>query len=136
MKFVLGKKKIKKQILLLKVDFDKAFDAVNLEYLYLILLQMGYQPKWCMWIKGSLQLARASILINGSPTNEFTMGRGVRQGDPLLPFLFIIAMEGLNIAIKTTRDKSLFKGIKIPHENTTLAHLFYADNALFVGSGV
>ena len=47
---------------------------------------------------------------NGSPTSEFEMRRGLRQGDPLSPLLFIIAMEGLNIAMKEACDKGIFKG--------------------------
>lgn len=48
------------------------------------------------------------MIINGSPTNEFSMAKGVRQGNPLSPFLFIIALEGLNMAMKTAVDKGVF----------------------------
>lgn len=93
-------KKSKKQVLLFKVDFEKAFDSVNWEYLDSIISQLGYGEKWRMWIRGCLHSARLSVLVNGSPTKEFEMKKGVRQGDPLSSFLFIIAMEGLNIAMK------------------------------------
>ena len=86
-----------------------------------------------MWIRGYLQSTRLSVLVNGSPTKEFKMQKGVRQGDPLSPFLFILAMEGLNIAMKAAGDKSIFKGVKIPHSGTVISHLFYADDALFIG---
>ncbi|XP_023733860.1 uncharacterized mitochondrial protein AtMg01250-like [Lactuca sativa] len=94
---------------------------------------MGYGDKWRMWIKGCLQSAGLSVLINGSPTAEFGMEKGMRQGDPLSPFLFIIAMEGLNIAVKAACQKDLFHGIKIPHSEISISHLFYADDAIFVG---
>nr|KAJ0195087.1 hypothetical protein LSAT_V11C700361540 [Lactuca sativa] len=120
-------------MLLFKVDFQKAFDSVNWEYLESILSQMGYGDKWRMWIRGCLHSARLSVIINGSPTKEFEMKRGVRQGDPLSLFLFIIAMEGLNIAMRAACQKGIFRGIKVPHSETTISHLFYADDALFVG---
>ena len=126
-------KKLKKKILLFKVDFDKAFDSVNWGYLDSVLLQMGFGNKWRSWIHACLSSARASVVVNGCPTDEFNMSKGVRQGDPLSPFLFIVAMEGLNVALKTAKDKGLFKGVTIPGCSLELSHLFYADDALFMG---
>nr|KAJ0217194.1 hypothetical protein LSAT_V11C300153710 [Lactuca sativa] len=126
-------KKMKKEILLFKVDFDKSFDYVNWSFLDSTLMQMGYGEKWCNWIRGCLTTARSSVLVNGAPTKEFALQRGVRKGDPLSPFLFIIAMDGLNVAMKTACAKGLFQGIKIPISNKMISHLFYADDALFIG---
>lgn len=72
-------------------------------------------------------------LGNKNPTKEFQLSKGVRQGDPLSPFLFIIAMEGLNMAMKTAGEKNIFKGIKIPGKDIKISHMFYADDVLFVG---
>lgn len=126
-------KKIKKRILLFKVDFDKAFDSINWEYLDSILTRMGFGSKWCLWIRGCLNSSHASVNVDGSPTNEFKISKGVRQGDPLSPFLLIIAMEALNAAIEAAKDKGLFKGVQIPNGDPILSHLFYVDDALFVG---
>nr|KAJ0216241.1 hypothetical protein LSAT_V11C300125010 [Lactuca sativa] len=83
--------------------------------------------------KSCLKTATLSVLVNGSPTKEFGMGRGIRQGDPLSPFLFLIAMEGLNIVMKEACAKGIFKGTRIPNSNLIISHLFYADDALFIG---
>lgn len=64
---------------------------------------------------------------------EFEMEKGVKQGDLLSPFLFIISMEGLNITMKTTCQKGIFHGIKIPYSETLISHLFYANDVIFVG---
>ncbi|XP_071717831.1 uncharacterized mitochondrial protein AtMg01250-like [Rutidosis leptorrhynchoides] len=78
-----------------------------------------------------LQSASISILINGSPTCEFHLRRGVRQGDPLSPFLFIIASEGLNILTKVAVDKDMYKGVEVGNEKVIISHLQYADDTIF-----
>ncbi|GJR38800.1 RNA-directed DNA polymerase, eukaryota [Tanacetum coccineum] len=75
----------------------------------------------------------ASVLVNGSLTNEFKIKRGLRQGDPLSPFLFIIAMEGLHMLIENAMNVSRIKGIEIDGSGIVLSHLFYADDVIFIG---
>lgn len=72
-------------------------------------------------------------MVNGCPTDAFNVSKGVRQGDPLSPFLFIVAMEGLHVAMEAAKLKGIFKGINIPNCDISLSHLFYADDALFMG---
>lgn len=82
---------------------------------------MNFGTKWKAWIRGCLESARASIIINGSPTKEFSMSKEVRQGDPLSPFLFIIAMEGLSVTLKSTTSKGIFHGIHILNSDFSLS---------------
>lgn len=95
-------KKNKKKVLMFKAYFDKAFDSINWEFLDSNLMQMGFGDKWRMWIKGCLQSSHTSVLINGNPTDEFKISKGFQHGDPLSPFLFIIAMEGLSVAMRAS----------------------------------
>ncbi|GJS29222.1 reverse transcriptase domain, reverse transcriptase zinc-binding domain protein [Tanacetum coccineum] len=74
---------------------------------------MGFGVKWCKWIESCLHSATMSILVNGSPTEEFRLGRGVRHGDPLSPFLFVLAAEGLNAIVNEAVDKGIFRGVRI-----------------------
>ncbi|GKD04019.1 RNA-directed DNA polymerase, eukaryota, reverse transcriptase zinc-binding domain protein [Tanacetum coccineum] len=73
-----------------------------------------------------------SILVNGSPTSEFKFHKGLKQGDPLYPFLFILIMESLHITFKKVLNANLFKGISL-NDSVTLSHFFFADDAVFVG---
>nr|GFB81360.1 RNA-directed DNA polymerase, eukaryota [Tanacetum cinerariifolium] len=74
----------------------------------------------------------ASILVNESPTTEFQLHCGLKQGDPLAPYLFILDMESLHLSFSRVVDFGLFKGINIDY-TVTLSHLFYADDAIFIG---
>ncbi|GKF32307.1 RNA-directed DNA polymerase, eukaryota, partial [Tanacetum coccineum] len=76
--------------------------------------------------------AMGSILVNGSPTSEFKFHKGLKQGDPLSPFLFILVMESLHLSFNNILSAGLFKGIRI-NGSLTLSHLFYADDAVFIG---
>ncbi|GJR97627.1 RNA-directed DNA polymerase, eukaryota [Tanacetum coccineum] len=122
----------KKQSLIFKVDFEKAYDSVRWDFLDDVLKKFGFGNKWCDWIQKCLRSSRGSILINGSPTEEFSFFKGLKQGDPLSPFLFILIMESLHLSFQSVVDVDLFKGINLsPLVN--LSHMFYADDAVFVG---
>ncbi|GJT61459.1 RNA-directed DNA polymerase, eukaryota, reverse transcriptase zinc-binding domain protein [Tanacetum coccineum] len=73
-----------------------------------------------------------SILINGSPTEEFQFYKGLKQGDPLSPFLFILIMESLHLSFQRVVDNGMFNGIKLS-SSLSISHLFYADDAVFMG---
>nr|GEZ85706.1 hypothetical protein [Tanacetum cinerariifolium] len=123
-------KKRKKKMMLFKVNFEKAFDSVSWRFLDYIMEKLGFSSQRCRWIKAGLSSSRASILVNGSPTSEFSLKRGLRKGDPLSHFLFIIVMEGLNIMLKDGLPANLFRGIKIGSHSLHLSHLFYADDVI------
>ncbi|XP_071695366.1 secreted RxLR effector protein 78-like [Rutidosis leptorrhynchoides] len=107
----------KKKGIIFKVDFEKAFDSLNWCFLFEVMKCTGFGSKWIKWIESCLKSAFISILINGSPTKHISLGRGVRQGDPLSPFLFISAVEGLNILTKVAIENGLFKGVEVGDEN-------------------
>ncbi|GJX65977.1 RNA-directed DNA polymerase, eukaryota, reverse transcriptase zinc-binding domain protein [Tanacetum coccineum] len=94
----------KKQSLIFKVDFEKAFDSIRWDFLDDILKKFGFGDKWCNWIQSCLRSSRGSIIINGSPTEEFYFQKGLKQGDPLSPFLFILVMESLHLSFQRVVD--------------------------------
>ncbi|GJV78901.1 RNA-directed DNA polymerase, eukaryota, reverse transcriptase zinc-binding domain protein [Tanacetum coccineum] len=112
-------------MLIFKVDFEKAFDSVSWKYLDFVLISLCFGLKWRTWIRAFLNSSRASVLINASPTSKFSIQRGLRQGDPLSPFLFILVMEGLHCAISNAVNSSLIRGVKIGSSDIILSHLFY-----------
>nr|GEU38675.1 RNA-directed DNA polymerase, eukaryota, reverse transcriptase zinc-binding domain protein [Tanacetum cinerariifolium] len=101
----------KQQAMVFKVDFAKAYDSIR------------------------LTSGMASILVNGSPTSEFQFHYGLKQGDPLAPFLFILVMKSLHLSVSRAIEAAIFLGIKID-PTLSISHLFYADDAVFIGVGV
>nr|GEU46060.1 putative RNA-directed DNA polymerase, eukaryota, reverse transcriptase zinc-binding domain protein [Tanacetum cinerariifolium] len=75
----------------------------------------------------------ASVLINGSPTKEFKIEKGLRQGDPLSPFLFILAVEALNVVFLEARNKRIFLGTEVGIDKVPISHLQFTDDALIIG---
>ncbi|GJV28938.1 putative RNA-directed DNA polymerase, eukaryota, reverse transcriptase zinc-binding domain protein, partial [Tanacetum coccineum] len=116
----------------ISVDFEKAYDTVSWKFLDHMLSALGFGSKWRRWINLCLQTSRSSVLVNGSPSSEFPFSRGLRQGDPLSPFLFIIIMEGINIVLEDAVASGLIHGTKVGDTNLNISHLFYADDVVIV----
>lgn len=79
----------------MKVDFEMAYDCVSWGFLRYLFGRMGFGQKWLSWMEGAVFSSSLSVLVNGSPTKEFIATRGLIQGDPLSPFLFLLVAEGL-----------------------------------------
>lgn len=116
--------------LILKLDFEKAFDSVNWDFLYSVMLEMNFDSKWVSWIRALLESSRISILVNGSPTKEFTPARGLRQGDPISPLLYNLVGEILNSMLTKAASEGLFKGITLVEGTADITHLQFADDTV------
>ena len=105
-------KRKKKSCVCFKVDYENAYDCVRWDFIYYMLGRLDFCKKWISWIKACLELASMSVLVNGSPTKEFIPKKGLRQGDPLSPFLFLIVAEGLAGVSRIAVEKELVEGLE------------------------
>nr|GEY84670.1 RNA-directed DNA polymerase, eukaryota [Tanacetum cinerariifolium] len=122
----------KQRAMVFKVDFAKANNSIRWDYLEDVLKSFGFGSKWCSWIHGSLHWGMAFILVNGSPTSEFQFHCGLKQGDRLASYLFILIMESLHLSFSRVIDAGIFTGVRIDY-SLMISHLFYADDAVFIG---
>ncbi|XP_022032934.1 uncharacterized protein LOC110934047 [Helianthus annuus] len=93
---------------------------------------MGFPDIWCNWIWGILNSARSSVLVYGSPTFEFKCEKGMRHGDPISPFIFLLVMEALSCMLDKAKEEGILKGIKTPNDGPSISHLLYADDAIIL----
>jgi len=121
----------KKIGMLLKINLFKAFDKLSWIYIQKMLTAFGFFPPWVRWVMNLVSSTFFSILVNGIHSSPFHPSRGIHQGDPISPFLFVLMVEGLGCIIKNTLQTQQLRGILV-HDSPTITHQqFVDDNMLF-----
>jgi len=113
----------------LKLDMRKSYDRVEWEYLELIMIKLFFHRLWVQTIMSLVTTVSFSVLFNGERTENFKPSRGIRQGDPISPYLFLLAAEGLSCLLNSRVQSSLLNGIKVASSAPMVSHLLFADGA-------
>jgi len=119
--------------LLCKLDVEKAYDHVNWDFLLYMLRRCGFGERWCSWIAHCISSMRFSVLVNGTPSGFFSSSRGIRQGDPLSPLLFVIVMEAFSKLLSITILRGFLSGFSVGSDSNgvvNISHLLFADDTL------
>jgi hypothetical protein len=116
--------------MIIKIDLEKAYDNISWTFLKQTLIEFDFNQDWIQLIMNCVTSVKSAILWNGVTLEEFSHGKGLRQGDPLSPYLFVLCMERLASMITHKVDTGMWKGIKASRNSPSISHLFFADDLL------
>ena len=120
----------KKSFMAFKLDMNKAYDRVEWAFLEKIMIKMGFKASWISLIMECVTMVSYSILVNGEPKGMIHPTRGIRQGDPLSPFLVLFCVEGLNAILEQAAGAGEIHGFSICRRGPKLTHLFFTNDCL------
>jgi hypothetical protein len=113
-----------------KLDLSKVYDRVDWAFLEKILLKMGFCKQWTNWIMCCVRSVRFSVRINGQTLDPFTPSRGIRQGDPLSPYLFLFVGEALTCILKKNMVEGSIIPLKVARNAQGISNLLFANDSL------
>ncbi|KAL6175962.1 hypothetical protein ACLB2K_052600 [Fragaria x ananassa] len=120
----------KKGFMALKLDISKAYDRLEWDFLQKILLRLGFDPSWVDTIMHCLSTVRYSFMINGVAKGFVIPHQGLRQGDPISPYLFLLCAEGLSTLISHSVDQGHWRGLQVCDGAPVISHLLFADDSM------
>ncbi|CAL1369949.1 unnamed protein product [Linum trigynum] len=119
----------KKGYMALKVDMEKAYDRVEWSFLLAVLEKMSFNSVWRGWVQECLQSASFSVLMNGALSGFFSSSRGLQQGEPLSPLLFVLCTEGFAALLRQAISEKRLEGVKVAPRAPRISHLFFTDDS-------
>uniref|UniRef100_A0A803P0U0 Reverse transcriptase domain-containing protein n=1 Tax=Cannabis sativa TaxID=3483 RepID=A0A803P0U0_CANSA len=115
--------------MVLKLDMSKAYDRVGWRLIEAMMICLGYDKSWVDKVMSYITSVSFSVLINGEASGHIQPHCGLRQGDPLSPYLFLLCSKGLSCLIQEAERADRIHGIKFGKEGLKLSHLFFADDS-------
>jgi len=116
--------------IILKLDYEKAYDRVSWSFLFDMLEARGFDPVWINWVKHIVEGGSLGIMVNGEESSYFKPGKGLSQGDPLSPFLFNLVGDGLSRMLRKAVDKGIVTGLLEDFRVGGIVALQYADDTI------
>ncbi|KAA3485773.1 reverse transcriptase [Gossypium australe] len=123
----------KKGYMAVKLDMSKAYDRVEWNFVKQVMRKMGFADGWIDLIMKCITTASYAVIVNGSRGFSFQPSRGLRQGDPLSLFLFLICSEGLSALMRSAKTSGLIKGAKASRRGPAIYHLLFVDDCILFG---
>lgn len=123
----------KEKATFIKLDIAKAYDRVKWAFLFKLLEAFGFAGDWIEWVRSCVTSSSFSVLVNGEPSELFKASRGLRQGDPLSPYLFILLAEGLGRYIRSRVECGLIQGWSWGNNIPSQSHLQFVDDTALMG---
>ncbi|KAK1258010.1 hypothetical protein QJS04_geneDACA012722 [Acorus gramineus] len=124
--------KDKRQGLVIKLDFAKAYDNVRWDLLFHLLRCHGFEPNWMRMVEACVTTAKASVLLNGCPCGFFNMNRGLRQGDPISPLLFVIVANAFSRMMLSAEENRWVTGLLCSVGGSSISHMQDANDTVIL----
>lgn len=113
-----------------KLDLSKAYGRVDWKYLEQAMYKLGFAHQWVRWIMSCVTSVRFAVKFNGTLLSSFAPSRGLRQGDPLSPFLFLLVADGLSLLLEEKVEQGDLTPLQICCRAPGVSHLLFADDTL------
>ena len=120
------KRRSREEGLVFKIDFEKAYDHVDWDFLDHVLERKGFSPRWRTWMRGCLSSVTFTVLVNGNAKRWIKATKGLRQGDPLSHILFTIIVDVLSRMMLRANERSLLEGFSVGRNRTRVSYLQFA----------
>ncbi|KAA3486702.1 reverse transcriptase [Gossypium australe] len=117
----------------LKLDMSKTYDRVEWDFLAGMMKSLGFHDDWIVLVMRCVCSVSYSISLNGMCSDWFSPSRGLRQRDPLSPYLFFICAEGFSTLLEDAKQRGPMRGATVGRERVSINHLFFADNCILFG---
>jgi len=114
----------------IKLDMSKAYDRVEWKFLEAIMRKHGFEDRWINLVMSCVRSVSYSVVINGNPVGHVRPTRGIRQGDPISPYLFLLCAEALSALLSKTVHSGTITGIPTSPKGPRISHIFFADDSL------
>jgi hypothetical protein len=114
----------------IKLDMSKAYDRVEWKFLEAIMRKLGFEDRWINLVMSCVRSVSYSVVINGNPVGHVRPTRGIRQGDPISPYLFLLCAEALSALLSKTVHSGTITGIPTSPKGPRISHIFFADDSL------
>jgi hypothetical protein len=111
---------------------SKAYDRVEWSFLSQMMQKLGFCSEWIQLMMKCVSTVKYQIKVNGALSNVFVPERGLRQGDPLSPYLFLLCAEGFSALLSRAEENGLISGVKICRNAPSISHLLFADDSLIL----
>jgi hypothetical protein len=115
-----------------KLDMHKAYDRVEWSFLKHMMIRLGFHEQWVELIMACVTSVSYSVRYNSQLTDGFIPTRGIRQGDPLSPYLFLLCAEGLSSVLLHAEEVGGIEGVKVCRNAPSVSHLLFADDSLIL----